>query len=380
MPKWLGFFLLIGLAACGGEQPVASPTEAGVATTAGVTASPAISPSSTPVPTSTGLPATVPLTALPPAVRVWQPADVAYDLVAHACEAQWSTNAQRLPCPTSEGQGAVVIPQQFAPLQGRWRVEAPLLLLSPGVAYPQGLGLFGQYPPRQVAPGEVFRAIVACQAGWTCQTQINLEYVDELGALHTVDRASWTFETMQTPRILTVDLTPLVGSRVSLLLAVREQREAVDEPSRLVLIAPHIAGLEVDPPSGEEAVVTGQVDYTTAPPYFVDDPMALGPIPVIVVLFRQEDGQVYWTMSGRQGRFAVRVPPGHYTVVGYGPTLPDGTQATVAYVGATGGCGQPLQTITVAAGEMVPDVVLAGWDTCVTPGPRPPRPRTIPAY
>jgi len=122
----------------------------------------------TPAPTET----TPPPTETPNVFKVdpLDPTVVVFDFVDLVCSAAWSTNASHLTCPghLEEAEGGYIEANDHTVLEGMVSAEAPMLIGLPGNGYPNGLGLFGKYPPFTVYPGDLFKAVIACQGDAVC--------------------------------------------------------------------------------------------------------------------------------------------------------------------------------------------------------------------
>jgi len=198
------------------------------------------SPSPTTVmpPPATALPPTSTVTSLPASptpvpfpVKFPQPGTVVLDFVALACRAHWANGAFDLPCPGNQDDLAegFIAPADKAMAEGEIPVEAPVLIGLPGLGGEHGAGLFGIYPPLLIQPGDTFYAVVACQEGFSCNVQFALEYIDAQGNYQHAMDWSWQHRYGGGPVPVQVDLSPLAGQAVQLVLVVRDQGSPEDD-------------------------------------------------------------------------------------------------------------------------------------------------------
>ncbi len=331
----------------------------------------------------------------PPPFIPAAPQNVVLDFVARACEAQWSTNASYIPCPgdlAGEG-GAYIEYSDHTVAEGMVSVAAPLLIGRLGDRYPEGLGLFGRYPPVQVFSGDVFRAVVGCQGDSPCDVQFALEYYDAAGNYYSTEW-KWSHRAGEGLTEITADLTPLTGQTVEFILVARAQDDATD--NWVVWIQPRIerdpnapapptpaptASATQAPEQSEQipGVISGRVDMSSAPP-FLNDPV-LGSPPVVVVFFNLDDGTYWWIHTSLTGHpyYQMTVPPGRYQVVAYAQGVGDQPYVTAGYTGQNPSCGQALQVVEVGPNGRVENIVIADWNwLCGGDAYRPPKPADVP--
>jgi hypothetical protein len=224
LPRLLLFCLpLLVLAACG-AQPTPLPA------TATSTSRPP-SPTSTTAPTATLAPPAATPTTLPvPPTPVKFPFrappanSLTMDFVAQACAARWANGANLLPCPgnldaLTEGY---ISPAENAVAEGGIIFDAPTLIGLPGLGGEHGAGLFGTYPPLLVKDGDTFKAVLACQDGSYCDVEFALNYLDAKGKYHHEMGWSWKHAYGGGPTPVKVDLSPLAGKTVQLVLALND--------------------------------------------------------------------------------------------------------------------------------------------------------------
>jgi len=174
-------------------------------------------------------------------VKFPQPGTVVLDFVALACRARWVNGAVDLPCPgklddLAEG---FIQPAYQASAEGEVGVDAPVLIGLPGLGGVHGAGLFGIYPPLEIQSGDTFYASAACQENSSCDVEFALEYIDSHGNYQHEQGWSWSHQYGGGAFPVQVDLTPLVGQTVQLVLVVRDQGSPEDE--WVLWIYPYIA-------------------------------------------------------------------------------------------------------------------------------------------
>ena len=322
------------------------------------------------------------------------PETIALDFVDLICSAEWSNNANQLPCPghLEEKDGGYIEATDHTVLEGMISVEAPLLIGLPGSGYPAGLGLFGKYPPLTIYPGDLFKAVIACQGDTECDLEFSLEYFDAQGTYHG-SAFRWFYKVGQGPLEITADLNALAGQTVEFLLVLRAQEGL--ENQWAAWIQPHIARdpnaqplptVEIQPTivtgSDDETpgVISGMVAMGSAPPY-LNDPGTGNSMPVAVVFFNLEDGTYWWIHSSLTGHpyYQMTVPPGNYQVVAYAPGVDIVPYVTAGYTGQNPSCGKNLKTVVVPPNGKVENIVIADWNwTCGGSAYRPDKPDGVP--
>jgi hypothetical protein len=349
---------------------------------------------STDTPAPTDLP-----TAQPTGYWLFEPLDpdyVALDFTEDICSAAWSTNASQLPCPINldEVEGAYVEMTGRTVVEGNVSVEAPTLIGLPGKGYPQGLGLFGKYPPFTVYPGDVFHATIACQGDADCDLGYALEYFDEQGNYQSLTY-QWDYQRWQGPLKIEADLSALAGQTVEFLLVMRTQDEPEDQWG--VWIQPHIARdpdaqplptqeiiptATPDPTNKTPGVISGMVDMGPAPPYLKSSyGDTASSSPVAVVFFNLTDGTYWWIHTSLTGHpyFQMTITPGDYHVVAYAPGVGDVPYVAAGYTGQNPSCGKNLKTVTMEPNGRLENIVVSDWNwTCGSDAYRPPKPGGVP--
>jgi hypothetical protein len=237
----------IALAACSlvPATPALQPTltESELSPTAQVS-----SPTTVLSPTATALPPTATVTALPSTatpvplpLETPQPGTVVLDFVALACRAQWANGARGLPCPGDLNNlvEGFIAPAEQAVAEGGIPVEVPVLVGLPGMGGEHGAGLFGTYAPLLIQIGDTFHAVLACQEGSACDVEFALEYIDAMGEYRHDMGWSWKHSYGGGPVPVQVDLSPLAGQAVQLVLVVRDQGSPEDD--WVLWIFPYVA-------------------------------------------------------------------------------------------------------------------------------------------
>ena len=327
-------------------------------------------------------------------VNPLDPTVVVFDFVDLVCSAAWSTNASYLPCPghLDEGEGGYIEANDHTVLEGMVSVEAPMLIGLPGNGYPNGVGLFGKYPPFTIYPGDLFKAVIACQGNADCNLDFSLEYYDQSGSVIPVSW-NWTHQAGDGPKEISVDLTSIAGQTVEFFLVLRAHEELNNQWA--VWIQPHISRdpaakplptQEIQPTSEVESgdktpgVISGMVAMQTAPPY-LNDPGTGNSSPVAVVFFNQDDGTYWWIHTSLTGHpyYQMTVTPGNYQVVAYAHGTDIVPYVSAGYTGQNPSCGKNLKTVVVPPNGKVENIIIADWNwTCGGTAFRPAKPGGVP--
>jgi hypothetical protein len=142
----------------------------------------------------------------------------AYDFVANACSAQWTSGAGVLPCPgTNNDRDGFVLRQSIARLEDGTIRVVPNLLTFPQNTF-NGY-IRGVYPSFRVQSGDRFRAIVNCERGATsCGVLFRVDYHLADGII----REFWAFGERYEGLTFAadLDLSPLVGQDVRFVLTI----------------------------------------------------------------------------------------------------------------------------------------------------------------
>ncbi len=175
------------------------------------------------VPTSTNAAATnTPEASATPAPV----ADVFYNFLESACDAEWSNNGQTLSCPGSQwhtiGPGFVGVIED-AVVEGDQQPGEPVLLTHPATSGGYR-GIFGAYPPIRIQAGDEFRATIGCLYGVeaeSCDADFALEYIDETGE-YISSGLQWHVVNDGQMTEISADLSFLAGQSIQLVLVVRD--------------------------------------------------------------------------------------------------------------------------------------------------------------
>lgn len=162
-------------------------------------------------------------------VRVDKPKQIVYDLAESYCSATWHTSID-LTCPTELYSVDGFIQRMDAPVmeEGRVENEAGLWVIPEGVS---GGRISGTFPAFKVKSGDHFRTVVSCSNDSPeCDLQFKLEYQIGGGEIKTLGRWDETYDGGFTK--VDVDLSPLAGKDVKLILTVRA-KDTFDQDSAL---------------------------------------------------------------------------------------------------------------------------------------------------
>jgi uncharacterized repeat protein (TIGR01451 family) len=145
---------------------------------------------------------------------------VAYDFVANACSATWSSGAGTLPCPGTDGDvKGFVLKSSNPQLENGTTSSAAGLIVNPQQVT-SGF-IQGVYPAFTVQAGDRFQSIVNCAYNAThCYVNFRLAYQIGSGPVTTF----WTFNERFEGLFFraNVDLTPLAGQSVKFILYVAD--------------------------------------------------------------------------------------------------------------------------------------------------------------
>ncbi|MCJ7695697.1 MAG: NBR1-Ig-like domain-containing protein [Anaerolineaceae bacterium] len=158
-----------------------------------------------------------------------------YNFADKVCDATWGSSAlSPLPCPGDESSianGYVVKKVNYLREDGGLENELGLATRPNNAA--DGV-IFGLYPAFSVKAGDQFRAIVNCEYGSTgCNVTFRLKYQTSDGQFLALD--SWHEIYEGKYREVSVDLTPLAGKNVRLVLYVKNNNTAVDNKALWIL-------------------------------------------------------------------------------------------------------------------------------------------------
>jgi hypothetical protein len=191
----------------------------------------------------------------------------AYDFVANACSATWTSGAGALPCPGTDNDTRGFILKPTAPKLEDGTTGQPGLLTAPQNVtdgFIQGI-----YPAFTVQSGDKFQAILNCEYGATsCYVTFRLDYQIDANPIQTF----WTFREKYDNQYYRakVDLTPLAGKNVKFILTVLAYGSPTGD--RALWVAPIIARTTTT-----SATATATATATTAPtagPTLIPSPTA----------------------------------------------------------------------------------------------------------
>ena len=160
--------------------------------------------------------ATAAPTALTSAPGSGQAADI---LLANTyCDAEWRTQSGTLRCPGTLGSSIGYVVLSTNPqLEGTPQDDGPVLLTVPNKV--SDGAITGKFPAITVERGMRFRAELGCLKGvFSCEVVYQLNYI--VGNSQPASLGQWAHTYRGTLQSIDVDLSPLAGQEVQLILAV----------------------------------------------------------------------------------------------------------------------------------------------------------------
>ena len=156
-----------------------------------------------------------------PATATVTPASegVLYDFVAAACQAEWRSAAGVLDCEgkKSDVKGDVLKLDKPVLETGDQETK-PVLLTEPQIA--ENGAITGSYPAVVIQSGYHFRATIGCLQGANpCKVKYQLNY-KEGSSTQVINLGQWSQTSDGAVQGINVDLTPLAGKSVTLILVV----------------------------------------------------------------------------------------------------------------------------------------------------------------
>jgi hypothetical protein len=151
-----------------------------------------------------------------PAAQITPNAAFSYDFVAHACEAQWSSGAGALGCPSATSSTSGFIQLLYTPILENKHENEPTLWVQPNHA-PDGW-VSGIYPGYNVRDGDHFVAWVGCledNKGCSVTFRLDYKYNDKVKTL-----GAWHEEYDGRVTKVDIDLSGLAGKKVQFILYV----------------------------------------------------------------------------------------------------------------------------------------------------------------
>ncbi|WP_299025778.1 NBR1-Ig-like domain-containing protein [uncultured Thermanaerothrix sp.] len=161
-------------------------------------------------------------------IKVLEPSQVAFDLAANYCTAEWRTSAGVLTCPSSgidTTNGSITI-NNAPKLEGGRQEDEPALITVPSAG--DGGFISGKFPVFKVAKGDRFKAIIGCLDGASnCNVMFQLNYIADGGSEQNL--GSWTQTYDGKWESLDVDLSSLDGKSVQFILKVLNNGNSQDD-------------------------------------------------------------------------------------------------------------------------------------------------------
>lgn len=151
-------------------------------------------------------------------IRVYDPDKYAFDFGARFCEAEWRSDAGRLPCPGEpDNQGGFVILVDNPVIEIE-RIENEAALWMHPAMEVNGF-ISGNYPDFEVPPDARFRTVVGCMSDSPrCDVIFQLNYQIGDGDERTLWELSEVYDDVFTN--VAVNLSPLAGQKVHFILTV----------------------------------------------------------------------------------------------------------------------------------------------------------------
>jgi len=191
---------------------------------------------------------------------------VAYDFVARACDAEWTSNSGSLPCPGVEDDDDGYVLQLSDPrLENGQRVDQHGLLTVP--KHTKNGFIQGRYPAFKVEDGDHFLADVNCQYNAnTCDVVFRLEYQIGDNAVKTWKEWHEVYEGKYYP--VDLDLSSFAGKNVKFYLSV--SANGTKGKDKALWLAPRIVRLGTPPPTSTATISptpTTTATFTVTPTF-----------------------------------------------------------------------------------------------------------------
>ena len=167
-----------------------------------------------------------------------------YDFLEKYCEAEWSTEAQNLPCPGTDGdkKGFVVVLTPAKMENGS--VQNKALITHPQIVK-DGV-ISGKYPGFTVQSGDRFQASINCMYNANdCNAIFKLQYQVGNGTIRTLGQWNEIYEGQFFS--VNVDLSALNGQKVKFILTVLANGSAHEDYA--MWVSPQITRLSAQPPT-----------------------------------------------------------------------------------------------------------------------------------
>jgi hypothetical protein len=178
-------------------------------------------------------------------INVLGPEYVAYDFVARACDAEWSSNTGSLPCPgVEDDDNGYVLKLSDPRIENGTRVDQPGLLTTP--RHTKNGYIQGQYPIINIQQGDHFLADVNCLYNAnTCDVIFSLQYKIGSGSIKTLKEWHEIYEGKYYP--VDLDLSSLAGENIRFYLTVYANNSKGKDQA--LWVAPRIVRQGTPPPT-----------------------------------------------------------------------------------------------------------------------------------
>jgi hypothetical protein len=161
------------------------------------------------------------------------------ELTTNFCNAEWSSNAGLLACPSPNydyTNGSITYSNNPM-LEGNIQENEPTLIMVP--ANGSNGFISGKYPAYTIQTGEHFYALIACiNNSLTCSVKFRLNY-QEVGSSTVQNLGSWTEINDGLYTKLDIDLAALAGKKVYIILEVQNYNNT-SQDDRAAWVAPKI--------------------------------------------------------------------------------------------------------------------------------------------
>jgi hypothetical protein len=167
-----------------------------------------------------------------------------YDFLDKYCDAEWSTEAQSLPCPGTDGDNKGFVLVLNSPKMENGNTQSKGLITHPQIVK-DGL-ITGKYPGFTVQSGDRFQASINClYKANDCNMIFKLQYQIGNGAIQTLGQWNEVYEGQY--YAINIDLSALSGQKVKFIFTVLANGSAHEDYG--MWIAPRIARLSSQPPT-----------------------------------------------------------------------------------------------------------------------------------
>jgi Ig-like domain-containing protein len=167
-----------------------------------------------------------------------------YDFVDKACEAEWRTGSQALPCPGTQGDS-----KGFVLIQSPARMENGSSQTKGLITHPEQVRdgfITGKYPAIRIQSGDRFQAWLNCMnLADDCDVIFKLQYQIGQGSVQTLGQWREVYEGQY--YAVNIDLSALSGENVKFILTVLANGSAHEDYAQW--ITPRITRLSAQPPT-----------------------------------------------------------------------------------------------------------------------------------